>query len=172
MLKNEIEMHNGYAVIKVSSDDKKNSYHHRVKIDIEDLAIVGKIRIAKTGYAYQAKKNGKSIASVILNTETSNKQYVDHINGNTLDNRKDNLRICTPSQNARNKHSFNRNNTGTVGISYRENGNCKYYRVSLTEVNDKRKTKQFNINKLGKEKAFKMANNFLKAEKLKHDYIV
>ena len=172
MLKNEIEMHNGYAVIKVSSDNKRNSYHHRVKIDIDDLAKVGKIRIAKTGYAYQAKRNGKSVASIIMDTTTNNKVYIDHINGNTLDNRKVNLRVCTPSQNAKNRHSFSRNNTGKIGISYRENGNYKYYRVSITEINGKRKTKQFNINKLGKENAFKLANEYLDAEKLKHDYIV
>lgn len=165
-------MHNGYAVIKVSSDDKRNSYHHRVNVDIEDLAKVGKIRIAKSGYAYQAVRKGKSMASIIMDTDTNSKMYIDHINGKTLDNRKVNLRVCTPSQNARNRHSFNRNNTGKVGISYRENGAYMYYRVSLTQINGKRKTKQFNVNKLGKEVAFKLANEYLDAEKLKHDYIV
>lgn len=44
------------------------------------------------------------------------KTFVDHENGNTLDNRKANLRICTPADNARNKFDF-KTTTGFKGVS-------------------------------------------------------
>jgi hypothetical protein len=172
MLINTVKLHNGYVVVDVINNGSASPYHHRVKLDIEDLALVGKMRVSKAGYAYQAKKYGKSVASIIIGVQTHSKLYVDHINGNTLDNRKHNLRKVTPSQNAKNRHSFSRNNTGVVGIAYRKNGNYKYYRVTITQMNGKKKTKQFNLNKLGKNVAFKEAQAYLAIEKQKHGYIV
>lgn len=170
MLTNELILHNGYVEIIVKSDNKKFSYCHKVLIDTEDLVKVGKIRISKTGYAYQAVKKGKTIASLILNIISNKDLYVDHINGKTLDNRKENLRVVTSSENARNRHSFTRNNTGIVGIAYRENKNYKYFRVSWTDNDKKIHAKQFNINKLGKEKAFILAKEYLKEQQLKFGY--
>jgi hypothetical protein len=172
MLINELKMCNGYTEIKVKSNNNRNIYCHIVKVDTEDLAKIGKIRVSNTGYAYQAKKYGKSIASIILNVETNTKFYVDHINGNTLDNRKCNLRFITASLNARNRHKFNRNNTGVVGIAYRKNGSYEYYRVSLTNNEGKRITKQFNINKLGKNKAFRLAKEYLNEKKTEFNYVI
>ena len=42
--------------------------------------------------------------------------YTDHINGNRLDNRKGNLRICSKSQNGMNRGGQKNNTTGYKGV--------------------------------------------------------
>lgn len=44
-------------------------------------------------------------------------KQVDHINGDSLDNRKENLRICTPSQNRANQRAPSRNKHGYMGVA-------------------------------------------------------
>lgn len=47
---------------------------------------------------------------------------IDHINGNGLDNRIENLRIATPAINARNKKKSAKNTSGYNGVTCRSNG--------------------------------------------------
>lgn len=54
---------------------------------------------------------------------------VDHINGDRLDNRRSNLRICTPSQNQQNR-KIQKSLSGFKGVSFRSRKNC--WEVNIT----------------------------------------
>jgi hypothetical protein len=74
------------------------------------------------GYAYFSKwENGKSMPRTLhgflMNPPKGS--HVDHINGNKLDNRRENLRVVTPQRNQVNRKRPNRNNTsGVRGVSW------------------------------------------------------
>ena len=77
-------------------------------------------------------KNGDKIAEALIDTEdigkiSSDKWCIDHINGNTLDNRKNNLRICTNRENTSNRTKLGTNNTsGILGVRF-DNRRNKWY---------------------------------------------
>lgn len=68
---------------------------------------------------------------------------MDHKNKNRLDNRKENLRICTPSQNQHNKPIYANNKSGYKGVTWHSIGkkwqaqimiNNKYKYLGLFET--------------------------------------
>src|SRR5882672_2771828 len=68
-----------------------------------------------------SKKNGKSfhihLHRMIMGNPPKNMD-VDHINGDTLDNRRENLRICTHAENARNCGARSHNKSGIKGVNF------------------------------------------------------
>jgi hypothetical protein len=90
-----------------------------VKVDSEYYDELIKYRWNKSkGYA-AAKVNGRFVGMHKLIITTGKNQVVDHINGNTLDNRKSNLRICNKKENAAHRVKLSDNNTsGVHGVSW------------------------------------------------------
>ncbi len=62
---------------------------------------------------------------------------VDHINGDTFDNRRENLRLCTRAENNRNAKIRSNNTSGFKGVSY--NKKMKRYGAAI-RVNGRQRT--------------------------------
>ena len=105
-----------------------------VLIDLEDYNLVhdtGKWHaiydksLKKPAYyianRYNSKSRGKGVIKLHrLVTNCPTDKVVDHVNHNTLDNRKSNLRVCTTFDNQQNLRS---NKSGIVGVHKRARGN-------------------------------------------------
>jgi hypothetical protein len=93
-----------------------------VLIDDEDYEKISKLRwyaINSTrGYSKRicTMKPTIYLHRYLLNAESG--MEVDHINCNTLDNRKENLRICTHEQNTQNTKIHKDNKSGYKGVYY------------------------------------------------------
>lgn len=96
-------------------------------VDDGDFAFLNqwKWRVNGHGYAVRTqnytKEDGKQTNITVLMHRvlmgTQEGLHTDHINGDRLDNRKKNLRICTNSQNQFNKGKYITNKTGFKGVS-------------------------------------------------------
>ena len=82
----------------------------------------------------QVRENRVVMSRLIMDCDDSSLQ-VDHINHDTLDNRKRNLRVVTVSQNNMNKDVRSDNTSGHTGVSF-DKKSGKY--VSYIKINQKR----------------------------------
>ena len=83
-----------------------------VLVDDDDYERYGDIKwnLSDTGYAVIRKKIGDKKKTLRLHRLIMNcpdGMVVDHLNGNPLDCRKSNLRICTQAENSKNRHGAN-----------------------------------------------------------------
>lgn len=70
----------------------------------------------KTLYAH-GRLNGKTVAiHRLIMGVTDRQKHVDHIDGNGLNNKKSNLRQCTPAQNIMNSQVSKNNKLGIKGV--------------------------------------------------------
>lgn len=106
-------------------------------IDFDDLERVKEHcwKVSKRGYvtAVSPMVNGKRTYMNLQRfiTRCSDKSMVvDHINHNTSDNRKCNLRICTPAQNQYNVKPTSYNKSGVRGVRF--NKECNKWEVGFT----------------------------------------
>ena len=176
---NTIKTEGNITTILITKNDN-TSYLKEVLIDTEDLPkITDKVKLKASGYVYMRQLH---LAHIVMDHSSNLLDVVDHRNCDLLDNRKGNLRVVTQHANCTNK-SVSRNNTGTVGIARRVSGNYKYLRVTVSDLTTrilsgnksgtatKKYTKQFNINKLGKEEAMIQARAWLQQKRTEFGYI-
>lgn len=96
--------------------DNKGNEVGRAIIDTEDLDKISNQKWCLDKNYYVKNSSQKYLHRILLG-ETN--LYVDHINGNTLDNRKQNLRLCTNSENLQNRVNIPVNNTsGVIGVHF------------------------------------------------------
>lgn len=95
---NEIILHKDYAEIVLYN--KNNKETARTKIDLDDVEKCSKYKWHINYYGYAGTLNLR-LHQFLLGKK--NDLHIDHINHDTLDNRKKNLRHCTRSQNQMNR---------------------------------------------------------------------
>lgn len=112
---NEIIVYDDYA--KVLLYDKNCNVIESFLIDIEDIDSVKNVKWSlKNDNYYVRNGNVGYIHRYIMNCPDN--MVVDHINGNKLDNRKSNLRICTVKQNNYNHKIYKTSKTGYPGVGW------------------------------------------------------
>lgn len=68
---------------------------------------------------------------------------IDHLDGNALNNKIENLACKTRGENMQNRKLDKRNNTGVPGVSYSESGGRPRYKARYQDENKKAVTKDF-----------------------------
>lgn len=132
---NEIVKYDDYAEVVLYNNDGIEVA--RTKIDLEDIKKIKEFKWYRDdkGYAFNGTENRKMHRVILdLVKYRDSKIKVDHINGDPLDNRKENLRKCTHAQNLRNRN-FEKGSENFNGISF--NKLVKKWETYIT-VNDER----------------------------------
>ncbi len=130
--KNEIVKRKKYAEILLYN--RKREVISKAIIDLENIEKCKKIRWFSGAKGYvMGGINSIHLSHFIMNHKSNRRIYVDHINRNPLDNRKNNLRLALPRENI-----INRNRKGNVTKFIGVYSNSKNRFKVLISVNNKR----------------------------------
>jgi len=140
---------------------RTQAYKNNIKfiIDIEDYDKFVKgysFSLHPKGYVqYSSRKDGlclKRLHRMIMGEPDG--MDVDHKNLNTLDNRRENLRIATNQQNMFNKNKQSNNTSGFKGVSFKKKAQ-KF--VAQINIDGKRKYLGYFATAVGAHEAYKRA---------------
>jgi hypothetical protein len=150
-------------VLKTSNMSKRKDYLR----DIGDVA--GTLRTVgdKRYWKIRFKSKTYSVHRVIYEMffgEIPEGLCIDHINGDSCDNKISNLRLVSMAVNNRNRKQFDKNTTGVTGVRLVtrkfKSKTAEYFSAHYVDLSGKLRSKAFNIEKLGYDKAFEMAKNW------------
>lgn len=113
------------SIVYFNLYNQKNEKIGEFFIDLDDIEKVKyhKWRLSNghvvTGNA--AYKNNQELSHIVLDFDrTIENKVVDHIDGNPLNNTRNNLRICSQANNVLNKSFMSNNTSGFIGISFKK----------------------------------------------------
>lgn len=96
----------------------KRGHKESAQVDEADFSNLNQYRwyLDSSGYALRNDDNGRPIRMHVQIMNTPKGKHTDHINRNRLDNRRENLRVVTVSQNLHNRPKQNNNTSGYKGV--------------------------------------------------------
>lgn len=117
---NDVRIYNSYGVIRVNGCD--------FLFDLEDLPLVNSRQwyVDKHGYLtssyyYNGRRCFASFHRLVMHAKKG--EFVDHRDRKKFDNRRNNLRVCRPEENNRNRGLRCTNKSGVTGVFFdRERG--------------------------------------------------
>ena len=114
-------------IVKIYLYDKNGNKINEAVVDSDKYDLVKNYKWCVDHNGYVRNSNQEYLHRLIMNAENL---FVDHINGNKLDNRLSNFRLCTNSENIKNHIKLNKNNTsGIVGVRYRKDRHKWYAEI-------------------------------------------
>ncbi len=128
---NEIIEYEDYAEIILYN--KQRNEVARALIDIECIDLIKQYKWHLRTDGYVSTGNNIYIHRLLMNPPKD--MEIDHINRNKLDNRRENLRICTQQQNLQNKGILKNNTSGYTGVYKRNNKWCARININKKQIN-------------------------------------
>lgn len=151
----------GVEVISVILEGKGLKEVARILVDIDDYERYFKNQRLSTNRKY-AKLGRKQIQKIIMNTD----KLVDHINLNSLDNRKCNLRVANKSKNAINCDIRVSNKSGFTGVSFDKK--TQNWRVYISY--DNKRVELGHYDSLKEAVEMRIKNEFLHFKEFRHNH--
>lgn len=123
-------------------------------------------------YVITGGANNPDILMHRLILKVTNDKEVDHINHNTNDNRKENLRIVTRSQNQMNTSLRSNNTSGVTGVYFDNTHGCwvskiqnnilGYFHSFNDAINKRKEAEKIYFGEYSYDESMKKANDFIK----------
>jgi hypothetical protein len=125
LVKNNYKIKNSETIIYIISKGET----FECIIDTDDLEKIKQYSWHRGTKGYIVYKNKETVYIHRLITNCPKGLFIDHIDGNPLNNKKNNLRVVTTQQNAQNRALMPNNKTGYRGVYFEKQ--TEKYRVQL-----------------------------------------